>query len=113
MKTILLFPETAEGGENSEPKTQNSESASGPAATAVIEGGKTERELHLEQQLEAEKSARKKAEDERGAFEVEITRLKNPPAPAPKEDDESETQNSALKTENSRGIPTFLDDDDE
>ena len=54
-----------------------------PAAEIVLTGEKTERELQLEKDLEAERQSRKKIELDNAQLQDEVHRLKSPPPPTP------------------------------
>jgi hypothetical protein len=54
-----------------------------PAAAVVLTGEKTERELQLEKDLEAERQSRKKVELDNAQLQDEVHRLTTPEPPAP------------------------------
>lgn len=101
MKRIipLLSPDPQASGDPTpppEPATPNAGEAAipagsgepGPAASAVIAGGKTERELVLEAELEGERQSHARTTDEKKEREIKIAELedqlhalRNPPEP--------------------------------
>lgn len=83
----VLYSEGETGGGGPEEQDVPPLDAPPPAAKIVVEGAKTERELALEQELEAEKSGRKKDQTRLSELEDENHRLKEPtrdPKPKPK-----------------------------
>lgn len=69
-KNILLNPDATEGGENTPP------TGTPPPAAAIVNEGKTEREVNLEKELEA---SRQKISE----IDGELVKMKSPPAPEP------------------------------
>lgn len=86
MRKILFSPDPEPGAPGNPPTP---EPAAPPAARAVLNGPRTEREVSLEAELEAERNSHGKTAKEKKDREVrineledELRRLKNPPPPA-------------------------------
>jgi|SRR6185312_11863491 len=85
---ILLSPDASEGGEK--PAEEKEPKPAAPVAAKIVANGKSEKEIELEQQLEAEKKRLKKLETDVAHLQDENKTLREvglrpePPKPQPK-----------------------------
>jgi len=85
MENILRNPDDVPaGGAPPPPPSPNPPIPADPIAARIVIDGKTQLELNLEKELEAERETRKAREVRLSVLEDELSRLKNPGPPTPR-----------------------------